>query len=155
MAASHCAVLCLVAQLQTLCDPMDCSLPGSSVHGLLQARILEWVAFPFFRGSSQPEIEPRSPTVQANFLPSESPGKPKYTGVGSLTFLQGIFLTQESNQRHLHYGQILYHLSYQRSPASHYLFIHGSIYMSMEASKVASIHSWKLLPQSNWLPIKK
>ena len=38
----------------TLCDPMDYSLPGSSVHGILQARILEWVAFPFCRGSSQP-----------------------------------------------------------------------------------------------------
>ena len=39
----------------TLCNPMDCSLPGSSVHGILQARILEWVAVPFFSGSSQPE----------------------------------------------------------------------------------------------------
>ena len=37
-----------------LCDPMDCSLTGSSVHGILQARILEWVAMPFSRGSSQP-----------------------------------------------------------------------------------------------------
>ena len=37
----------------TLCDPMDCSLPGSSVYGILQARILEWVAIPFSRGSSQ------------------------------------------------------------------------------------------------------
>ena len=38
---------------QTLCDPMDCSPPGFSVHGILQARILEWVAIPFFRQSSQ------------------------------------------------------------------------------------------------------
>ena len=38
----------------TLCDPMGCSLPGSSVHGILQARILEWVAIPFSRASSQP-----------------------------------------------------------------------------------------------------
>ena len=37
-----------------LCDPMDCSLPGSSVHGILLARILEWIAIPFSRGSSQP-----------------------------------------------------------------------------------------------------
>ena len=43
----------LVAQsCQTLCHPIDCSLPGSSVHGILQARILEWVAIPYFRGSS-------------------------------------------------------------------------------------------------------
>ena len=38
----------------TLCNPMDCSLPGSSVHGILQARILEWVPISFFRGSSWP-----------------------------------------------------------------------------------------------------
>ena len=43
----------LVTQLcPTLCDPMDCDPLGSSVHGILQARILEWVAIPFFRGSS-------------------------------------------------------------------------------------------------------
>ena len=35
-----------------LCDPMDCSLPDSSIHGILQARILQWVAIPFFQGSS-------------------------------------------------------------------------------------------------------
>ena len=46
---------CLVAKsCSTLCDLMDCSLPGFSVHGLFQARILEWVAFPFSRGSSWP-----------------------------------------------------------------------------------------------------
>jgi len=45
----------LVAQLcPTLCNPMDCSPSGSSVHGILQARILEWVAIPFSRGSSRP-----------------------------------------------------------------------------------------------------
>ena len=44
----------LVAQLcLTLWDPMDCNLPGSSVHGILQARILEWVAIPFFRDQTQ------------------------------------------------------------------------------------------------------
>ena len=48
------AIKVLVAQsCPTLCDPMDCHPPGSSVHGILQARILEWVAMPFSRGSSQ------------------------------------------------------------------------------------------------------
>ena len=50
-------MLCCAQLLQscpTLCDPMDCSMPGSSVHGILWARILEWVAMPSFRGSSQP-----------------------------------------------------------------------------------------------------
>ena len=41
----------------TLCDPMGCSLPGSFIHGILQARILEWVAISFSRGSSQPTIK--------------------------------------------------------------------------------------------------
>ena len=48
-------VLSEVTQLcPTLCDPMDCSLPGSSIHGILQARVLEWVAISFSRGSSRP-----------------------------------------------------------------------------------------------------
>ena len=46
-------VLC-VQSCPTLCDPMDCSSPGSSVHGISQARILEWVAITFSRGSSRP-----------------------------------------------------------------------------------------------------
>ena len=47
--------VCSIAQsCLTLCDPMDCSSPGSSVHGIIQASILEWVAIPFSRGSSRP-----------------------------------------------------------------------------------------------------
>ena len=83
-------VLCLrlVAQLcPALCNPMDCSPPGFSVHGILQARILEWLAFPFSSGSSKPGIELRSPALQANSLLSELPGKPKIAGVGSLSLL--------------------------------------------------------------------
>ena len=83
------------------------------VHGILQARILEWVAIPFSRVSSQPRIEPRTPALQADSLSSEPPGKPRNTGVGSLSLLQWIFLTQESNQGLLHCRQILYQLSYQ------------------------------------------
>ena len=48
--------VCLVTQwCLTLCDPMDCSLPGSSGHGILQAGVLEWVVISFSRGSSQPK----------------------------------------------------------------------------------------------------
>ena len=54
---------------------MDCSPPGPSVHEILQARILEYVAIPFSRGSSDPGIEPGSPALQAGSLPSEPPGK--------------------------------------------------------------------------------
>ena len=92
-------------------DPMDCT-----VHGILQARILEWVAFLFSRGSSQPRDRTRSPTLQADSLPAEPQGKPKNTGVGSLSLIQWIYPTQESNWDLLHCRQILYQLSYQGSP---------------------------------------
>ena len=67
----------LVAQSRPiLCNPMDCSLPGSSVHGILQARILEWV-LPFSPPGDLPDpgIEPGFLALQADFSPSESPGK--------------------------------------------------------------------------------
>ena len=69
-----------------------------TVHGLLQARILEWAAFPFSRGSSQPRDQTQiSCIIGGLFLSAEPPGKPKNTRVGSLSLLQWIFLTQESN----------------------------------------------------------
>ena len=68
---------------------------------------------PSSRGSSNPGIKLRSPTLQADSLVSEPPGKPKNTGAGSLSLLQGIFLTQESNWGLLYCRQILYQLSYQ------------------------------------------
>ena len=127
----------------TLCDPMDCSLPGSSVHGILQAGILEWVATSFPRGSSRLRnqtyvfctgrwilyhcailyvcvvlcLVAQSCPALCNPMDcshGDSPGK--NTGVGSHALLQGIFLAQESNWGLLHCRQILYQLSYQRSP---------------------------------------
>ena len=65
-----------VTQSCLLCNPVDCSLPGFTVHGILQARILEWVAISSSRGSSHPGIEPWSPALQADSLLSESPRKP-------------------------------------------------------------------------------
>ena len=63
---------------QLFCDPMDCSLPGSSVRGMSQARILEWVFISFSRGSSDPGIEPTSPEAPAlagGFFTTEPPRK--------------------------------------------------------------------------------
>ena len=61
----HHKYLCakLLQSCLTLYDPMDCSPPGSSVHGILQARILKWVALPSFRGSSQPRDQTQVPCV--------------------------------------------------------------------------------------------
>ena len=70
-----------------------------------------------------PGIEPRSPTLQADSLPTEPPGKPKNTGVGSLSLLQGLFLTQESNWGILHCRKIFYQLSYQGSPVFYFSLI--------------------------------
>ena len=59
-----------------LCNPMDGSLPGSSVHGILQARILQWVAIPFSRDLPDLGIEPRFLALQADSLPSEPQRNP-------------------------------------------------------------------------------
>jgi len=53
----------------TFCDTINCSLPGFSVHGILQARILEWTAFPSPEDLPNPGIEPWSPALQADSLP--------------------------------------------------------------------------------------
>ena len=110
------ALVWLVAQSRlTLYNLMDCSLPSSSVHGILQAKILEWVAIPFSGGSSQARDRTHVSCI-VDSLPSKPPGKPKNTGVGSLSLLQWIFPTQELNWGLLHCRQILYQLSYQGSP---------------------------------------
>ena len=54
----------------TLCDPLDCSLPGSSIRGILQARILKWVAYPFSRGTSCPRNRNRVFCIAGGFFPS-------------------------------------------------------------------------------------
>ena len=68
----------------TLYNPME-----YTVHGILQARKLEWVGFPFSRGLPKPGIAPRFPTLQADSLPAESSEKPNNTGVSSLSFSSG------------------------------------------------------------------
>ena len=112
-----------------ICAVLSHSVVSDSLqlHGLLPARLL--CAWGFFGQEHlsglpcpppgelpNPGIEPRSSTFQVDSLPSESPGKPKNTGVGSLSLLQGIFPTQELNWGLLHCRQILYHLSHQESP---------------------------------------
>ena len=95
-----------VAQLcPTLCNPMDFS------------RSEYWSGQPFPSPGELPNpgIKPRSHTLQADSLPAEPQGKPKNTGVGSLSLLQQIFQTQKLNQGLLHCRQILYQLSHQGS----------------------------------------
>ena len=76
----------LVTQLcLTLCDPMDYSPPGSSVHEILQARILKWIAIPFSRVSSWPRDWTGSTTLQVDYLSSKPPGMEKATAPHSST----------------------------------------------------------------------
>ena len=58
-------------------QPTNCSPPGSSVHGIVQARVLEWGAIPFSGDLPDPGIQPGSPAWQADSLPSETPRKPR------------------------------------------------------------------------------
>ena len=129
----------LVAQLcPTPCEPMDYSPPGSSVHGILQERILEWVAIPFSRVSHQSKEHSQNKKKQKNlsvtfesesesrsvvsrslrphglYSPWNSPGQ--NTGGGSPSLLQGIFPTRESNPGLPHSRRILNQLSHQGSP---------------------------------------
>ena len=68
------------------CNPMDCNPPGSSVHGILQARILEWVAIPSSGGSAQPRDQTQVSLIVGDSLPSELPGKPfSFFFCGSVT----------------------------------------------------------------------
>ena len=69
-----------------------------TVRGILQARTLEWVAFPFSKESSQPRDWTQVSCIAGDSLPAEPQAKPKNTGMGSLSLLQGIFHTQEMNR---------------------------------------------------------
>ena len=89
---------------------------SSQPHGILQARILEWVAFSFSRESSQPRDRTQVSILQVDSFPAEPQGMPKNTGVGSLSLLQCIFPTQGLNQGLLQHRQTLYQLSYPGSP---------------------------------------
>ena len=120
MSVSVYAVLCLVAQsCPTLCDPMDCSLPGSCVHGDSPGKNTGVGCHVLFQGIFPTQgLNPGLPHRRRILLPSKPPGKSKNTGVGILSLLQGIFPTQESNQGLLHCRWILYQLNYQESPTN-------------------------------------
>ena len=78
-----CISACMCAKLlqlcPPLCDPMDCSLPGSFVHGIFQARILEWLPCPPSGDLPDPRIKPKSPILQVDPLLPTYKGSPRYT----------------------------------------------------------------------------
>ena len=70
-----------LSHVRLFCNPMDCSPPGSSVHGILQARILEWVAISSPGDFPNPGIEPESPALQVDSLPLSHQGSPNICDV--------------------------------------------------------------------------
>ena len=92
---------CSESESRSLCDPMY-----YTVHGILQAKILEWI-FPFPGDLPNPWIEPKFPALQMDPLPAVPQGQHGNTGVGSLSLLQESFLTQESKWSLLNCRQIL------------------------------------------------
>ena len=98
----------------TLCDPMDCSLTGSSVHGVLQVGILEWVSFPISRNLPDPGIELVSsvfPSLQADSLPLSNQGSPFLRDTFPITESNFIVLMLKDNDRFSKFRSLrFYHL---------------------------------------------
>ena len=107
-----------VAQLcPTLCDPMDCSLPGSSVHGIFQATILEWAAISFSRGSSQPRDQTQvSRSVGRCFyhLSHQGSQKKKNYTFSNFKLFMLLFLIELSSRHLIKYHTLLMPLLYYR-----------------------------------------
>ena len=136
----------------TFCDSMDCI-----VHGILQARILEWVAFPFSRGSSQPRDWTQISCVAGGFFTSWATREAQEYWMGRLSLLQGMFLTQELNRGFLNCRQILYQLSYQGSPTPSYIpkelktSTHTNTYMTSFIAVVFRLAKrWKQMSTNRW-----
>ena len=97
--ACVCVCVCVSAQslqsCQTLCDPIDCSPPGSSVHGISQARIriLEWVVMPSSRGASGPRDWTRDSCIVGGFFTTESSGKPLVYKIHPLIYTHKVTCT--------------------------------------------------------------
>ena len=95
----------LLSRVRTLCHPMDCSLTGSSVHGIFQARVLEWVAISFSRRSSRPRDWSQVSRIVGR--PSEPPGKPSYITDGCINVITTLencqFLLFFNSEIVLHY----------------------------------------------------
>ena len=90
----------------TLCDPMDCSPPGSSVHGILQARRLEWVAMPSSRASSQPRDWTQVSCFAGRFFTAETQGKPSRLLASCILGLLMILMQETARWSHCMYVKV-------------------------------------------------
>ena len=91
----------------TLCNPRDCSPPGSSVHGILQARKLEWVAIPFCRGFSQPRDKPASllsPALSGRFFTTSTTWKAIIYMESTVTYIYYHVYTEATHTNKMKYA---------------------------------------------------
>ena len=142
---AHVAQSCL-----TLCNPTD-----FTAHGILQARILEWVAFPFSRGFSQPRDWTQVSCTEGGFFTSWATRLPNNTIVGSLSLLQGIFLTlPDLLNGHLSLGIMFLRLIHVASSISS-SFQCGVVLDHMNISVYSSIHNFSghFIPEM-WISTK-
>ena len=119
-----------VSQSSTLCDPWTAAHQAPLPMGFSRQEL--WSGLPCLPPGDllKPGIKPKSPALQVYSLPSEPPEKPRSTGVGRLSLLQGISLTKETNQGLLHFSQILYQLSYLGIPSPAVLMV-NSVYTAL------------------------
>ena len=123
----------MLSCVQLFENPCTVALQIPLSMGFPRQEYLRGLPFPPPGDLSDPGIEPKYPALHVNSLPSEPPGKPRNAGVGSLSLLQGNFLTQESNPGLQHCGRILYQLNYPGSPLlmhRDYIYVH-SFYSSV------------------------
>ena len=123
-------VYMLITQLcPTLCSPMNCSPPDSSVHGIFQARILEWVAIPFSQGSSQPRDQTQVSHIVGRFFTNEPPGKSwtKFSSVQSFSHVR-LFATPWTSA---HQASLSITNSYHPNPCPSSWWCHPTISSSV------------------------
>ena len=143
--------MCLVAQsCPTLCDPWTVACQAPLPMGFSRQEYRSGLPCPPPRDLHNPGTEPRSPILQADSLPSEPPGKPMNTKVGSPSLPQGTFPTQESNRGLPCCRRILYQQSYQGIPLKNYSLVLATCYCLAQVPRWGvSVSLWSL--KATWL----
>ena len=111
----------MLSHVQLLATPWTVAHQAPLSMGFSRQEYWSGLPCPPPGGLPDPEIKPRSPALQPDSLPSEPPGKPKNTGVGNPSLLQGIFLHRNRTRVSCIAGKFFYQLSYQGSPEVYYM----------------------------------